>query len=133
VPHAERSVYRSYRSKFKDRAEQAWEDEAKKRVVAVLNRPYERLWFKTCSDYTLPMVEFDGHTCSGFNLGAGENALINIFSGILSCKRSLLVVIDEIELGLHEEAQVRLIDELKKLCSQKIYTSNMLQPIRLRS
>jgi hypothetical protein len=65
------------------------------------------------------MVETDGHVCSGFNLGAGENAVIAMMAGILSCKESLLLVIDEIELGLHEEAQARLIEQLKELCKLK--------------
>ena len=44
---------------------------------------------------------------------------VSILSTIYSCEESLLIVIDEIELGLHEEAQVRLVRELSQLCSDR--------------
>ena len=71
------------------------------------------------SKYKLPMVIADGHTYSGYNMGAAENALINILTTIYSCQQSLLLVIDEIELGLHEEAQIRLVRELNELCFER--------------
>jgi hypothetical protein len=65
------------------------------------------------------MVSRAGCTYSGFNMGAGESVLFEIFSTIFSCPQGVLLVIDEIELGLHEEAQARLIDELKRLCNER--------------
>ena len=41
------------------------------------------------------------------------------FSTIHACPDSLLLVIDELELGLHEEAQTRLVEELKKICYKR--------------
>jgi len=119
VPHAEKSVYKSYRRRFREVENEGWEENVKEMVSRVLNRPYDKLWFKKYSKYSLPMVKVNNSKQSGFNLGAGENTLINIFSGILSCDDSLMVVIDEIELGLHEEAQIRLIRELKQLCADR--------------
>jgi len=52
-------------------------------------------------------------------MGAGENALFEIFSTIFSCPEGALFVIDEIELGLHIEAQKRFIDELKSVCLER--------------
>jgi energy-coupling factor transporter ATP-binding protein EcfA2 len=52
-------------------------------------------------------------------MGAGENALFEIFSTIYACPPGVLLVIDEIELGLHEKAQKRLMHELKKLCMER--------------
>lgn len=65
------------------------------------------------------MTNRGGNTVSGFNMGAGENALFGIFSTIYSTTKSLLLVIDEIELGLHEQAQAQLVNELKELCATR--------------
>lgn len=51
-------------------------------------------------------------------MGAGENALFEIFSTIYSCGPGSLLVMDEIELGLHAEAQRRFIDRLKDVCAE---------------
>ena len=52
-------------------------------------------------------------------MGAGENALFEIFSTIFSTPRGTLLVIDEIELGLHEDAQKKFIHELKAVCKER--------------
>jgi len=49
-------------------------------------------------------------------MGAGENALFEIFSTIYSCGAGSMLVMDEIELGLHAEAQRRFIERLKDVC-----------------
>lgn len=51
-------------------------------------------------------------------MGAGENAVFEILTSLFKAGRGALLVIDEIELGLHEKAQIKLIDELKKLCME---------------
>jgi len=53
---------------------------------------------------------------SGFNMGAGENALFEIFSSIYESGGKSLIVIDEIELGLHSEAQRKFMLALKETC-----------------
>jgi hypothetical protein len=65
--------------------------------------------------YKLPIVKIEQNKYSGFNMGAGEQALFNLFTAIHSAPRASLFVIDEIELGLHEAAQKHLIDELKQI------------------
>lgn len=49
-------------------------------------------------------------------MGAGENALFEIFYNLNVCPEGTLAIIDEIELGLHQEAQKRLVAELKSIC-----------------
>lgn len=51
-------------------------------------------------------------------MGAGENAIFSLLIEIFSAGKNSLIVVDEIELGLHEEAQKRLIYELKKICAK---------------
>lgn len=51
-------------------------------------------------------------------MGAGENAVLGLLLEILKAGSGALIVVDEIELGLHTQAQIRLIEELKKLCNK---------------
>lgn len=52
-------------------------------------------------------------------MGAGENALFEVLSVMHAVSEGALVVIDEIELGLHAEAQKKFIQALKELCKQR--------------
>jgi hypothetical protein len=52
-------------------------------------------------------------------MGAGENALFEVLSVMHSISSGGLVVIDEIELGLHSEAQKKFIIHLKELCKDR--------------
>lgn len=119
VPHSEKSVSKSYRNQFKKGEIHGWEKDVKEIVGRILNKNYDEFWYYKHTKYQLPLVKVSDNTYSGFNMGAGENALFKIFSTIFSCPDGSLFVIDEIELGLHEEAQIRLISELKKLCNKK--------------
>lgn len=119
VPHSERSVSKSYRSYLKRVDQAGFEDEVREIVGRILGRPYEAFWFRGHSRYRVPHVQTKRGLYSGFNMGAGENALFEIFSSILAAPKGLLVIVDEIELGLHEAAQGRLIAELKKLALER--------------
>lgn len=61
-------------------------------------------------------------------MGAGENSLFEIFSSIYESGGNSFIVIDEIELGLHAEAQRRFIRHLKETCiknqTQVIFTTH---------
>jgi predicted ATPase len=116
VPHAEKSVSKSYRHIFQKVQSEGYEREVRDTVGKILGRSYDDFYFKKHYKYRLPLVQSRGQVYSGFNMGTGENALFEIFSTIYACPDSLLLVIDELELGLHEEAQVRLVEELKKIC-----------------
>lgn len=119
VPHSEKSVSKSYRSLFSKSAPKGWEENVKGVVGRILNKDYSEFWYKEYTKHRLPVVTSSGTTYSGFNMGAGENALFEIFSTIFACPPGLILVIDEIELGLHEEAQIRLIKELKEICNER--------------
>jgi hypothetical protein len=75
--------------------------------------------FKGHGKYRLPVVKASGATYSGFNMGAGEKALFEIFSSVFAAPPGTLFVIDEIELGLHELAQKRLIEVLKEVAFER--------------
>lgn len=119
VPHSEKSISRSYRNCFIEDEEEGYEIEVKDVVGKILRKPYDRFWYTKHSKYRLPHVSYRGVIYSGFNMGAGENALFDIFSTIFSSPTGLLIIIDEIELGLHEDAQKRFVRELKKVCRDR--------------
>ena len=119
VPHYEKSVSKSYRKSFSREEDEGWEKEVRNIVGRILNKRYKKFWYKKHSKYKLPVVESESCLYSGFNMGAGESALFDIFSSIYSCPEGMLVVIDEIELGLHEKAQKKFIEELKRLCLKR--------------
>ena len=116
VPHAERSQSRSYSKAFKDAVQKGWEDKVKEAVGSILGKTYDSFRYLEYSKYSLPIVKVGNTAYSGFNMGAGENALFEIFSILHDCGKGTLLVIDEIELGLHAEAQRRFVDKLKQTC-----------------
>ncbi|EKN4068132.1 AAA family ATPase [Yersinia enterocolitica] len=121
VPHSEKSQSRSYIRRFSEVADNGWEDKVKDIVGYVLSKKYDKFKYITHSKYRLPLIECKGDVISGFNMGAGENALFEIFSIMYSCKEGALIIIDEIELGLHSEAQSKLIEKMKEVSlSRKI-------------
>jgi predicted ATPase len=119
VPHSEKSISKSYRRQFSKVEKEGWEEKVRDCVGYVLGANYEDFEYKKHSKYRLPFVKRQGESYSGFNMGAGENALFEIFSIIHTAKNGALFVIDEIELGLHEQAQKRLIHKLKDVCNEK--------------
>ncbi len=119
VPPSEKSVSRNYKAYFSDQASAGWESQVKEVVGRILGTTYDEFRIKVYGKYHLPIVVSQSIQYSGFNMGAGENALFEIFSIIYSTPRGTLLVIDEIELGLHEDAQRRLIHELKDICRER--------------
>lgn len=116
VPHSERSQSRSYSRVFKSSAKKGWEEKVMQVVGRILGKTYDDFRYVEHSKYSLPIVRSGATVYSGFNMGAGENALFEIFSTIYSAGKGALLVLDEIELGLHAEAQRKLVNALKEVC-----------------
>lgn len=116
VPHSERSQSRSYSKVFKATSPKGWEEKVMVNVGHILGKTYENFRYLAHSKYNLPIVKVNGTMYSGFNMGAGENALFEIFSTIYSAGDGALLIMDEVELGLHAEAQRRFMDRLKDVC-----------------
>jgi predicted ATPase len=120
VPHSERSVSKSYRGKFKSGTAQGWEDNVREVVGRILGTDYTFFSYRQHTKYRLPVVtKKDYIIYSGFNMGAGEHSLFELFSIINECPNGSLILMDEIELGLHEKAQENLIKELKDVCKKR--------------
>jgi predicted ATPase len=116
VPHSERSQSKSYSKVFTDKSPKGWEAKVMEAVGLILGRTYSSFKYLEHSKYNLPIVQVGPNMYSGFNMGAGENALFEIFSAIYGCGEGSLLVLDEIELGLHAEAQRKFIERLKLAC-----------------
>lgn len=116
VPHSERSQSKSYSKAFSDIKTFGWEPKVKELVGSILGKKYDEFKLLRYSKYSLPVVKVGGMVYSGFNMGAGENALFEIFSSIYESGGKSLIVIDEIELGLHSEAQRKFMQALKETC-----------------
>lgn len=119
VPHSERTVYKSYKSRFENLKCEGWEQTVCETVGRILSRQYGSLKYKSHRKYRLPIVSDTSGTYTGFNMGAGENALFKLFSTIYRCPNPLLLIVDELELGLHSEAQRVMVNELKKICKTR--------------
>jgi len=119
VPEYESRVLRSYSRYFAQSAQHGWENNIARAVGDVLGKDYASFEYLRHRAHRLPVVECEGCRYSGFNMGAGESALFELFAAIFACPDPLLLVVDELELGLHEEAQVRLVEALKKLCKTR--------------
>jgi hypothetical protein len=115
VPHSEKSISKSYRSAF-EKSIHGCEESVLLAVGRILGSKYSDFHFKSYYKYRLPVVQRNDVTYSGFNMGAGENALFEILYTLHVCPEGALVIVDEIELGLHQEAQKRLMSELKEIC-----------------
>ena len=119
VPHYERSTHRSYRGRFQPGN---LDENVRKRIYKIASRiigkTYSGYELYKHSKYSLPFTTCNGVRYSGFNMGAGESAVFEILTALFEAGRGALLVIDEIELGLHEKAQRRLIHELKELCKE---------------
>lgn len=117
VPPGERKTERSYSGRFKS---SKLDHSTQKKILdiasKILGKKYTTLDMRTVDKRRLFVVDRKEKHYSGFNMGAGENAVFSLLIELFSAGRNTLLVIDEIELGLHESAQKRLINELKKLC-----------------
>lgn len=119
VPHFERSVSKSYRSRFKPgNLSEATRTRIAQIAGRIIGKNYTDFDSFHHSKYSLPKVNSSGISYSGFNMGAGESAIFEILTAIFQAGAGVLVIIDEIELGLHEKAQIKLIEQLKELCKE---------------
>jgi hypothetical protein len=83
-----------------------------------MGRKYEEADVMSSSRYSVRRCKA-GSSYSSFNMGAGEDVLIELLYTLQECPAGSLVVIEEIELGLHPEALVRLAHHLQEIILEK--------------
>lgn len=120
VPHSERSTSRTYCRKFVSTSQDMKISKDICTIASkVLSRRYTDLEYAEHSKYKLPLVSRGSIKYSGFNMGAGEDALFELLYHVFASPRKTMLLVDEIELGLHPEAQKRLMHELKAIVKQR--------------
>lgn len=112
------------------------DDDASKAILEdckyVLDIPYQELDIckrKSGKEYLGVKRDSIGY-CTSFSMGAGEQRIFKIFSEIRRCPTYALILIDEIDLLLHENALKRLIQRLYQIGTarhlQVIFTTHSM-------
>ncbi len=119
VPPSESNPHRHYKKKF-TRVNMSVDDklQLKESMSTILGKDYRDINLNNYNGYRLFEVKRSSLSYTAFNMGAGENAVLGLLLEIINAGKGALIVVDEIELGLHAQAQRRLISELKKLCKK---------------
>lgn len=84
----------------------------------VMGRQYESAEVMQSARYSVRQCNF-GNTYSSFNMGAGEDSILDILDVLQKCPDGSLLVIEEIETGIHPEALVRLAQNMLKITDEK--------------
>lgn len=120
VPPSESNVHKNYKRLFTDEAiKQTLATKIADHMSKIFGHPYKNMTLFAHNSYRLFQVERSHISYSGFNMGAGENAVLQLLIELYTIGTGGLLVIDELELGLHIEAQVALINELKEICKNQ--------------
>lgn len=95
----------------------------------VLNRNYEELKLHQASrDRQYLGVKCNGINYSSLSMGAGEQRVFTIAEELVKAKKGGMVLIEEIELLLHQDALLRMLDQIKRIADDKklqvIFTSH---------
>lgn len=96
----------------------AIDPQTRSRLSTILGREYREANIQKKGRFTLQRC-LSNASYTGFNMGAGESCLITLMERVQKMQVGGLIVIEEIELGLHPEAQVNLAKELIKICLEK--------------
>lgn len=64
-------------------------------------------------------LNHNGINYSSLNMGAGEQRVFHLLGVVLRCPNYSLILIDEIDLLMHEVALIRLMNILKEICTDK--------------
>lgn len=119
VPPSESNPHKSYKRSFTSAIltpKQA--EQLRSSMSTILGKQYSEIELSAHNIYQLFKANRGGLRYSGFNMGAGENAVLCLLLEILNAGTGALIVVDEIELGLHVQAQIKLVEELKNLCKK---------------
>lgn len=77
----------------------------------IMDVSYESVDLLSSGKFSLPTVKRDA-AYSGFNMGTGEMALVELVAALYDSPRGSLVLIEEVELGLHASILRRLAKEI---------------------
>ena len=81
----------------------------------IMGREYSLGEIQETKRHTFQRVR-SGAEFTGFNMGSGESWVMNLLHTLHRLPKGSLLVVEEIEAGLHPQAQVRLAEVLVELC-----------------
>jgi predicted ATP-dependent endonuclease of OLD family len=124
LPSYEFSTFKNtFKGNYKILDKKTLDNDTKSIISNILNNPLkdiEEISSKKISNFKLNNIKIqDELKYSNFNMGAGEEVAISLISRISLLKENSLILIEEIELGLHPLAQKGLINELMKIAFKK--------------
>ena len=104
-------------------------DKIKNFAGTVLNRNYEDLKMHRASrDRKYLGVSCNGINYSSLSMGAGEQRVFTIAEELVRAPRGGMILIEEIELLLHQDALLRMLDQIRRIAERKnlqvIFTSH---------
>lgn len=94
-------------------------DEYRKYLNYILSTKYNEATELTHRDYSIRTCQAGNCAYSSFNMGAGEDVVIELLGCIQKLPKQALCVIEEIELGIHPEAQAKLAEVLQEIAKEK--------------
>ena len=94
------------------------DEEFRQILSSILVREYSQAEVQESKKYTFQRCHADV-PYTAFNMGAGEVCMISLLYLLQQIPQGGLLVVEEIEAGLHPQAQVRLAQALIKICLQK--------------
>ena len=120
VPPSESKTHRNYARYFQkvNTLEEQQLDKLTTALSLIFGKNYTGIDLMKYNSYHLFKATRSSLEYTGFNMGAGENAVLELLTEIMLAGKGSLIVIDEIELGLHAKAQLKLIEILKKWCCE---------------
>lgn len=119
VPAVERSVLRSYFGATRAGTTTPLEPNFLMRLADIMGRGYSDAATVTVTRYSLRRCATGDSPYSSFNMGAGEDVLIEILQILQDAPMGALIVIEEIELGLHPTAARRLARHIQQVALGK--------------
>ncbi|MDX2469308.1 MAG: AAA family ATPase [SAR324 cluster bacterium] len=118
LPAIEQSVLRSHFTAKKRPQGVPLNDQFRKRLGEIMGRQYQTADALSSKAYSIRTCSTSANY-SSFNMGAGEDILIDLLGTLQSTPENSLIVIEEIELGLHPAALSCLAKHLQEIIYEK--------------
>ncbi len=115
VPAIEQAVLRSHFGQRGRPNEVALSNEAVRYVSRILGRPYSKAHALSSARWGVRRCANGRANYSSFNMGAGEDILFDLIGSIVAMPKGSLVVIEEIEVGIHAGALTALAEVLLEI------------------
>lgn len=126
VPAAERKELRkcvSNNFEVNNERVKSFSDDVARSVSAILDKDvseYKNIMVDDKGNVTLLTgINDNGESFSEFHFGAGESSIIRMVLQLEACQDNALIIVEEIENGLHPVATIRMVEYLIELAERK--------------